>query len=450
MVTVNARYDGSSRFAKNNKWAFFPSGAVAWNIAEESFMDDLETLSQLKLRVSYGVTGNQAIGAYQSLAKMRTVHSIQNSSIVNAVRPNAVANDNLTWESTAQTNIGVDLGLFEQRVYLNADYYYSKTTDLLFGMPLPEYSGFSSMLKNIGSLQNQGIDITLSTVNIDRELRWTTDINFSLNRNKVLELPDGNDIFYRVMPGHMVGIQTTNILREGEPVGAYWGYIYDGVIQQGEEVLPGNWENVPGGEKYKDIDGVRDENGDLTGEPDGKLSGNDRTIIGDPNPDFIYGINNTLTYKNFDLNIFLQGSQGNDMYSFTLMELETLRGEHNATTVWKDRWTPSNTDTDIPYATYGRGYHASSRWIYDGSFLRVKNLALGYNLPTSAVDKVGLSAVRLYVSGQNLITFTKYRGYDPEVNYRGTGSANGNKNLGYDYASYPNAKSYTFGVRVTF
>ena len=450
MITVNARYDGSSRFAKNNKWAFFPSGEKAWNIAEETFFDDFKTVGQLKRRASSGVTGTQAMGPYQELAKMRTVHSVQNSSVVNAVRPNAVANDNLTWESTEQTNIGIDLGLFEQRIYLNADYYYMKTTDLLFGMPLPEYSGFSSMLKNIGILQNQGVDIALSTVNIDRDFRWTTDINFSLNRNEILELPEGNDIRYNVIPGHMVGIQNTNIMREGEPLGVYYGYVYDGVIQEGEEIIPGNWEKVPGGEKYKDINGTRDENGDLTGEPDGKLNGDDRTIIGNPNPDFIYGINNTFTYKNFDLNIFLQGSYGNDMYSFTLMELETLRGEHNTTSIWKDRWTPSNTDTDVPMATYARGYHTSSRWIFDGSYLRVKNIALGYNLPKSAVDRIGLEAVRLYLSGQNFLTFTNYRGYDPEVNYKGASGSSANKNLGFDYASYPNSKSYTFGLRVTF
>ncbi|MFH0758925.1 MAG: TonB-dependent receptor, partial [Bacteroidota bacterium] len=184
LVTFNARYDGSSRFAKNNKWAFFPSGAIAWNIAEESFMDNVTQISQLKLRGSYGITGNQAIGAYQSLAKLTSVHSIQNSAVVNAVVPSAVANDNLTWESTAQTDVGLDLGLFDQKILLVMDYYYKKTSDLLFNMPLPEYSGYGSMLKNIGSLQNQGFEITLSTQNLNRELKWTTDVNFSLNRNK--------------------------------------------------------------------------------------------------------------------------------------------------------------------------------------------------------------------------------------------------------------------------
>lgn len=438
LFTLNGRYDGSSRFAKNNKWAFFPSGALAWNVSEESFMENIPQISQLKIRASYGVTGNQAIGPYQSLAKFRTVHSIQNSSIVNAVRPNAVANENLTWESTAQTDIGIDLGLYDQRVYLVADYYYQKTTDLLFSMPLPEYSGYSSMLKNIGSLQNQGIELTLSTVNFEGDFRWTTDINYSMNRNKILELPEGNDIFYRVMPGHMVGIQNNALLREGEPVGSYWGYVYEGVVQNESEILEKAFDDYVGGEKYADLDG------------DGTITGDDRTIIGNPHPDFIWGFNNTFSYKGFDLNIFLQGSQGNDMYSFTLMELETLRGISNSTTEALDRWTPSNTETDVPKADLSRGYQASSRWVFDGSYIRLKNIALGYNLPDNVVNSLGLENVRLYLSGQNLFTITDYRGYDPEVNYRSDGSTNANRNLGWDYGSYPNAKSYTLGVKITF
>ncbi len=447
MITLNARYDGSSRFAKNEKWAFFPSGAIAWNVMEESFMKDVEKVSQLKLRVSYGITGNQAISPYQSLARLGTVHSVQNSSIVNAVRPTTVANDNLTWESTAQTDIGFDLGLFDQRVSLIGDYYYKKTTDLLFSMPLPEYSGYSSMLKNIGSLENKGFELTLSTINMNGKFRWVTDFNISRNRNKILELPDGNDILYLTLPGHMVGINATNILREGEPVGVFYGYTYDGVYQEGETILPGNFDQYAGGEKYKDIDGIVDEEGNLTGEADGKISGDDRSIIGNPHPDFIWGINNTFEYKGFDLNIFIQGSQGNDIYSYTLQELETMRGTSNSTTEALKRWTPSNTDTDVPVANAARGYHSSSRWIFDGSYVRLKNIAVGYNLPNKIVQSIGLENVRFYLSGQNLLTITNYRGYDPEVNYSGSGS---NTRLGFDYGSYPNAKSYTLGIKVTF
>lgn len=450
LITLNARYDGSSRFAKNEKWAFFPSGAVAWNISQEDFMKNLPTISQLKLRGSYGITGNQAIEAYQSLARFGTVYTIINGRPVNAVRPTSVANDNLTWESTAQLDIGFDLGLFDQRIYLVADYYRMETTDLLFSLPLPEYSGFPSMTDNIGSVENKGFEFTLSTVNIERELNWKTDFNISFNKNKVLELPDGNDIFYAANPGHMVGFGDTHVLREGEPVGVFYGYTYDGVYQEGDTFLPGaGFEQEAGGEKYKDING-RDTNGELTGQPDGQLNSDDRSIIGDPHPDFIWGMNNSLQYKNFDLNFFIQGSQGNDIYSFTLMELELMGGVANSTTKALDRWTPTNTNTDVPKANSGRARISSTRWIMDGSYIRMKNISLGYKVPQFVLRQLGLASARIYVSGQNLFTITDYRGYDPEVNYNTGGNTNSNRNLGLDYGSYPNAKSYTVGLQVTF
>ncbi|MFH0757109.1 MAG: SusC/RagA family protein, partial [Bacteroidota bacterium] len=257
-----------------------------------------------------------------------------------------------------------------------------------------------------------------------------------LNRNKVLELPDGKDVLYGI--GTFIEFEYTNILREGEPVGVFYGNVYDGVIQEGEDILPGNFEDYPGGEKFKDID-VNHE-----------IDGNDRTIIGDPNPDFIYGINNILEYKGFDLNIFIQGSQGNDLFSITLAELETLKGNCNSTTQALDRWSPTNTDTDVPVASSARSLRSSSRWIFDGSFLRVKNFSLGYNLPKSMIRPIGLENVRIYISGQNILTWTKFRGYDPEVNYNSEGTSSGNLNLGFDFASYPNAKSYTLGLKLTF
>ncbi|KOH42781.1 TonB-dependent receptor [Sunxiuqinia dokdonensis] len=439
LLTLNARYDGSSRFAENEKWAFFPSGALAWNVAEESFMDGLRNLSQLKLRGSYGITGNQAIGPYQSLARFGTVYTIINGRPVNAVRPTSVANDNLTWESTGQLDIGFDLGLFDQRIYLVADYYRMKTSDLLFSLPLPEYSGFPSMIDNIGSVENKGFEFTLSTVNIEKELNWKTDFNISFNRNKVLELPDGNDILYAANPGHMVGFGDTHVLREGEPVGVFFGYTYDGVYQEGDTFLPGaGFEQAAGGEKYKDIS----ENGTLGNE--------DRSIIGNPHPDFIWGMNNALNYKDFDLNFFIQGSQGNDVYSFTLMELELMGGVANSTTRALDRWTPTNTNTDVPRANSGRARISSTRWVEDGSYVRMKNISLGYQVPKFHLRRLGLASARIYVSGQNLLTITGYRGYDPEVNYNSGGNTNSNRNLGLDYGSYPNAKSYTVGLQVTF
>ena len=450
LFTFNARYDGASRFSAGNQWAFFPSGAVAWNISEENFLRDNRWLSFLKLRASYGLTGNQAISPYQTLAEFDTRLSIVNNEPVNAVAPNRVANEDLTWETTAQVDIGADIGFLDDRINLTVDWYRMETRDLLFQVPLPEYSGYTTQLRNLGTVENKGWEVTLNSRNITGPFSWDMGINFSLNRNQVLELPDGDEIIYRAGPGHLVGLGDTQILREGEPVGSFFGWIYDGVYQEGEEILEGGgFEQEAGGEKYRDINGTRDADGNLTGEPDGRLNNDDRTIIGNPNPDFIWGLNNTFRWKGFDLNVFFQASQGNDIMSFTLLELDLLAGLNNATTTALDRWTPTNTNTDVPKAGV-RSRRMSTRWVRDGSFVRLKNLALGYNLPTGLLDRLALEKVRIYVSAQNILTLTDYEGYDPEVNYRSGGAQDGNRNLGLDYASYPNAKSYTVGLNITF
>ncbi|MEM6842214.1 MAG: TonB-dependent receptor [Bacteroidota bacterium] len=452
LITLNARYDGSSVFSDGNKWAFFPSGAFAWNMGDEGFMQNIEPISFWKWRVSYGVTGNRAINPYQTLAALRAIDvlAIENGTPVNAITIDNVANENLSWESTTQLDIGVDIGLFNDRINLNMDYYRMVTDDLLFRVPLPEYSGFGSQLKNIGKVENRGFELTLNSRNISGEFIWDMGFNVSANRNQILELPDGNEILYRSGPGHMVGLGDTQILREGEPVGVFYGWIYDGVYQEGDDFIEGGgFEQEAGGERFRDIDS-RDENGELTGVPDGQLNNDDRTVIGDPNPDFIWGFNNDFRWKGFDLNVFFQASQGNEIFNYTLMELDLMAGRNNATTAALDRWTPTNTNTDIPKASGGRARRASTRWIQDGSFIRLKNLALGYNIPQVVLDRLNIRKLRVYVSAQNLLTFTDYEGYDPEVNYRSSGATNSNRNLGLDYASYPNAKSYTFGINLGF
>lgn len=435
LLTFNARYDGSSRFAKNNKWAFFPSGAFAWNVSDEGFMQNIEPVSLLKLRASYGITGNQAIGPYESLAKFGTVFAVVNGVPANAVRPTAVANDNLSWESTSQFDIGLDIGLLEDRINLTADYYRMVTSDLLFELPLPEYSGYGSQLKNVGEVENKGFEFMINSRNLVGAFQWDMAVNISLNRNKILELPDGNDIFYASNPGHILTDQT-QILREGEPVGTFFGWVYEGVAQSESEVLDGA-EDV-GGEKFADLDG------------DGALTNDDRTIIGNPHPDFIYGWNNTFRFKNFDLNLFFQGSQGNDMLNYTRFELDWLTGKNNASKDALNRWTPTNTDTDVPKATFSRPARASTRWVEEGSFVRLKNLALGYTMPAGMLQSIGVRSLRVYVSGQNLLTMTKYKGFDPEVNYKSGSTDDSNRNLGLDYGSYPNAKSYTVGLNIGF
>jgi TonB-linked SusC/RagA family outer membrane protein len=447
LLTFNARYDGSSNFSKNNKWAFFPSGALAWNMHNEKFMQSVNAISSFKWRVSYGLTGNQAINPYQTLAGFSSVLSVIGNVPVNAVRPTSIANDDLKWETTAQQNLGIDVGLLKNRITFTADYYKSITSDLLFSVPLPQYSGYSNQLRNIGKIENKGLEFTLGTKNMTGAFNWSTDLNISFNRNKVLELPNGNDILYANAPGHMIGIgQTSQILRVGQPIGTFFGWIYNGVYQTGDTFnTGGGFEQVAGGEKFKDISGKKDSNGLPLFEPDGVINNDDRQIIGNPNPKFIYGINNDFSFKNLDLNVFFQGSEGNDMLSYTLLELETISGRNNATTEALNRWTPTNTNTNIPKASSTRSQRTSSRFIFDGSYIRLKNISLGYTLPKSTLSTLKIQSLRFYVSAQNIFTSTKYRGYDPEVNYR-----NSNLNAGVDYASYPNAKSVTAGINVGF
>src|SRR5690606_1464751 len=223
LFTVTGRYDGSSRFGANNKWAFFPSGAFAWNISQEPFMKDVAVISNLKVRTSYGETGNSEIGSYQSLARYSPTLSTIEGNPVNAVRPTNVANPNLTWETTKQTDAGIDLGLFENRLNFTVDYYYKKTVDLLYSVPLPMYSGFTSSLQNIGSVENKGWEFAVQTVNFDKDFKWTTDFNITFNRNKILQLP-GGEIRYNSIPGHMLSTES-QILREGDVVGAFFGWI---------------------------------------------------------------------------------------------------------------------------------------------------------------------------------------------------------------------------------
>ncbi|MEQ9303406.1 MAG: SusC/RagA family protein, partial [Marinoscillum sp.] len=277
-------------------------------------------------------------------------------------------------------------------------------------------------------------ELGISSRNLVGALKWNMDVNFSVNRNKILKLSDTVDVLYKNTPGAVLG-QENQILRVGQPVGMFYGYVYEGVQQEGEEMLTGS-EGV-GGEKFKDVN------------EDGMLNAEDRTIMGNPNPDFIWGFNNTFTYKGFDLNIFFQGSQGNEIANYTRFELDGLIGKSNATSAMERAWTPENTNTDVP-AIKSRPARFSSRWIEDGSYIRLKSLALGYSLPGHIAEKISLRSLRIYVSGQNLWTSTNYSGVDPEVSFRSSGTEESNRNLGLDFASYPMAKSYTVGLSIGF
>jgi len=435
LFTFTARRDGSSSFSKNYKYGTFPSGAIGWNISNENFLKENKTISNLKLRASYGATGNPSIGAYSTLSRFSEIYYVSGDVIVNSVQLTALDNPNLKWETSYQQDYGIDLGLFDNRISLTADYYKTITKDLLFNRPLPGISGIASQLQNVGELENKGWEFGINTKNfIGADFTWSTNFNISSNKNKVLKLADNKDLLINSAPGHFLATES-QILRVGQPVGSFFGFVYDGVIQQGETVLPGNFETIAGGEKFRDVNG------------DGKLDSQDKTIIGNPNPDFIFGFNNDFTYKNVDLNIFFQGSQGNQILNYTLMELAS--GNNNATTEALDSWTPTNTDTNVP-VNAARTKRITSRFVYDGSYIRLKNVSIGYSLDEKVVSKMGLNKVRFYISAQNLWTITDYPGTDPETNYLNDTNSRSNTNLGLDYGGYPNVRTFTFGFNVKF
>lgn len=454
LVTATVRRDGASNFAENNKYAVFPSFAVGWKISNESFLVDNKTLSNLKLRASYGLTGNQAIGPYESLA----IYNVQPPSEVGGAFGVELARENnpdLKWETSYQTNVGLDIGILQDRITITADYYNIDTEDLLaIDRASNFYLGTTDLdvLRNVGSINNRGIELSLTSTNINKnDFRWITTLNYARNRNEIVELSGGTELIGSGAPGYFAG-GSTYILREGEAIGLFWGLDYQGVYQGGDipagtalasSSYDGNGDPIPGEPLFAE---VADEDGVF----DGVIDDNDRQIIGDPNPDFTFGISNTLIYKDFDLNFFFQGSVGGDIYNLTAVQL--YNGDSNGLTDLLNAWTPENTDTDIPRAAI-RGRELSSRFVEDGSYLRLKNIALGYNLPTKLMEKIGFGAGRLSLSGQNLLTITNYSGLDPEVSYFGSGGeSRGDDNVvqGHDFGNYPNLRSITFGINLKF
>jgi len=454
LITATVRRDGASNFAANNKYAIFPSVALGWKVSNESFLIDNSTISNLKLRASYGLTGNQAIGPYESLSTYRVQPpgSIGGTFGVDLARE---ANPDLKWETSNQTNIGVDLGLFQDRIQLSADYYNIDTKDLLaVDRASNFYLGATDLdvLRNVGSINNNGFELSLTSNNINKsDFRWTTNFNYARNRNQVVELSSGTELIGSGAPGYFSGA-STYILREGEALGLFWGLDYQGVYQGGNipegiavagSSLDGDGNPILGEPLFAE---VADEEGLFNGE----INDNDRQIIGDPNPDFSFGMTNAFSYKSFDINIFFQGAVGGDIYNLTAIQL--YNGDSNGLRDVLNSWTPQNTDTDIPRAAI-RGRERSSRFVEDGSYARLKNIAIGYNLPNRMVERAGISSARLSVSAQNLLTFTNYSGLDPEVSYFGSGGeSSGDDNViqGHDYGNYPNLSSLTFGINLQF
>lgn len=450
LLTATVRRDGASNFAANNKYAIFPSAALGWKVSNEDFLKDNETISSLKLRVSYGVTGNPSISPYQSLARFESLYASREGSTVFAITPEQPSNPDLKWESSYQTNFGIDLGLIENRINLSVDYYNIDTKDVILGNNgIPEYFGFSSdeILTNLGEINNKGFEVSLNSRNVvNGDFTWSTDFNISKNTNEVVALINDADIFGNAAPSYF-SHDRSYILRVGEAVGLFWGYDYAGVYQGGD--FPAGTATLEGGVAG---DPLFFDQADEDGVMDGEITEADRTIIGDPNPDFTYGFNNDFTYKSFGLNIFFQGSQGGEIFNMTNVQLNN--GDANTTRdYYNNAWTSSNTDTDQPRVGNNSNREISSRFVEDGSYLRLKNIALSYSLSPELTNKLNVGAVRFTVGAQNLLTLTNYSGLDPEVNYFGAaGDNNTSSNVvqGFDFGNYPTIRSYTFALNVQF
>ena len=435
LVTVSGRYDGSSRFGQNNKFAFFPSAALAWRVIEEDFMEALPVVSDLKARLSYGVTGNQEIGLYTSLPTLASGNYTIGRNIKSAFFPSSIPNPDLKWERTNQFDAGVDLGLFDNRFTITADYYIKNTNDLIYSIAVPSVSGFTTSLQNIGSIQNKGVEFSLESRNVNREFKWTTSFNLSFNQNKVLDL--GGEQYKDVGSGD--GHLKTGAIHRlivGQPVGVFYGYLFDGIFQNQGEVDqgPNGTTNFVGGKRYKDISGPN-------GTPDGKVDATyDRAIIGNPSPKGYGGLTNTFSYKGLELMVFNQFSFGNTIFNLNAIELGLPSAGQNVYAKLLDRWTPANPSNTWSKATTNRAAVVSDQFMEDGSFIKFKTVTLSYRF-----NKIpALKSLQVYATGQNLLTFTKYTGYDPEVSYRGVS----NLEVGEDYGGYPQSRTFLVGVRI--
>lgn len=439
LLTVTARYDGSSKFSKNHKFAFFPSAALAWRVSEEEFMKEIDWLSNLKLRGSIGQTGNQSIDPYQTFAQLGTSAPIFGNGKDIGFNLSSMANDNLKWETTTQTDIGVDFGFFSNRLNIGFDYYWKQTRDLLYKATLPPSSGYSSMLRNLGRIDNKGFEISINTINMKGKVNWTTNLNITSNKSIVKDL--GTDVYGNKIQRIDAPISGGNWfpLFVGKAPFQLYGYEIEGIYQTDEEArLNGEATKKAGDYRYKDTDGKA---GITTG---------DKTIIANTQPKFTFGLTNTINWNNFEFSFLMIGSIGGDIVNEFNKSITNIGGTWNIRKdVWENHWTPEH-----PNAKYARASASTkdylafgdpnSIWVENGSYLRFKDIKLAYTLPTQWFSGTHKPNISLYVSGQNLITITSYSHYDPEASWMSS-AVNG-----WDRGVYPSSKSFTLGLQVKF
>jgi len=423
LLTLSGRVDGSSRFGANNRYGFFPAASVGWVLSEESFLQGNNLLSFLKLRASYGLTGNAEIGNFNSLG-------LFNASVYNGLAglsPNQLSNPDLEWEKTTQTDIGIDFGLFNNRLNGEIDYYIKTTTDLLLDVPAPATSGYTTITRNIGSLENRGVEVVLNSTNFTGDFTWNTSFNIAFNKNKVKELSEGQTI---IDPGSS---RSMNVVRVGNSIGVFYGAEYAGVDPANGDAL---WYlNTAGKER----------------ETTNDFSEAEFVVLGDPNPDFVGGLTNSFGYKGISLDFTFQGVFGNDIHKTgdVFMACNACWFD-NQTTDQLDSWKNPGDITNVPEARLGYSNGdagRSSRYLSDGTYLRLRSLTLGYEIPKSVVNKLRLSRLRVYAVGQNLLTFTDYDGWDPEVS---SDAFVNNTSFGIDFYSAPQPRTITFGLSIGF
>ncbi|HEY5822909.1 MAG TPA: TonB-dependent receptor [Cyclobacteriaceae bacterium] len=443
LFTVTGRRDGNSKFGEANKYAFFPSAALAWRVSEESFLKGNSVISNLKFRTSYGLTGNSEINAYSSLPTLKTVTGIVNNARVVGVANNRLGNPDLQWEKTAQTDVGLEIGFLQNRITLEADAYYRKTTDMLLSAPLPVTSGYATITRNVGSMENKGLEFALNTENVSTpNFTWNTTFNLSLNRNKVLKLANPAPIFGVGNPNFT---NQTGVIMEGQPVGSFWGLVRLGTwgtaeaaeaAKYGENSYRGTGKPIlPGDVKYLDV------NGDYV------INDLDRMIIGNGNPKVYGSFINNFKFKGFDLLIDLQYSYGNDVLNMTHHSGEDRTGLSNSFSSVLNAWTAENQNTQVAATRDSKAGYVSNvdtRWIEDGSFIRGRNLVLGYTFPSAMTKRIKLSRARVYASAQNFFLATKYSGNDPEVSTY----AEQPFTQGQTFFDYPKPTLYMLGVSV--
>jgi TonB-linked SusC/RagA family outer membrane protein len=440
LFDVSFRTDGSSRFAKDSRWASFPAAAIGWRVSEEEFMKNLKGINTLKVRASYGLTGNAALTSdYGAFAQLAPSNYNMNNSVVLGLRPFIPANAGLTWEKSHQADIGLELGLMNDRIFFTADAYNRITNDLLLNVAVPALTGYTTALRNIGKVQNRGMEFGLTTQNLTGAFKWGTNANLSLNRNKVLALgPAGDPIFGNV--NGVIGQGTITMI--GEPLGSFYGFRQTGIFQDQPQI-----------DAYARYDNPQPRPGDRIMEDvnaDGRITIADRTAIGNNQPDFTYALTNNFSYKGFDLAVMLQGVQGAEILNFTRRFYGNLGPNYNQLADVKGRWRSAEAPGDgmtprAASAGTGQNNAVNSGWVENGSYLNVRNVTLGYSLPEATVAKAKIKSVRVYAGVQNAYIFTKYKFFNPEV------SAYENADpltIGVDYGSFPQARTFNVGVQV--